>query len=881
MLRSSTQPPTARTFWTALAAALCLACCAGTAAAAPLRLIPELDRCLRETAPAPLRVPLDHAWRGLDARLIPAQEGLQFVGRASESGMALDLVFDTAAYNTLRVRMKVDCGSACTFAWRSDLEPGDFSEGNYRSLRAPILTHGSFQTYTFALGQHAEEIWAGQIQEVFFIPADGSATAVISSFELSFEPPPAPKRITLGEVTFEARYGTQPPWPLQVPEGAIFEAHAGMLPRAWENTQPGDATFRVTLDSPDEQGLILLEQRLSPGAVLDHRSWVPLRADLSRFAGQGVALRLTIDPGDSPVHDYAFWGNPMILSSVPGPADIPVVLISHDTLRADHLSCYGYTRQTSPNLDHFAGEEAVLFENAIASVTFTPESHMTMLTGLYPKHHKVSDYTSLAETVVTLPEWLQEHGYLTAAFTGHGWWLMPWRGFAQGFDLYDIPSGMFRHVNETLERSRRWLEAHPVPRRFLFFHNYDLHRKIGNRKHRLPYDPQDPAFTKFSRRFLDEPLFSEGPKAALSAHELLDAHEAGDITFTTREHEALVALYDDAIRLVDQRMADLFEILKTQGLYDPALIIVTADHGECLNEHGFYGHRNVYEPECRVPLLLKFPNGEFAGQRFTPQVELTDLYATVCDVLGLTPTPPVDGQSLRAVLRGDAAPRPYAYVDRKRKHAVRTNEWKMHWTQLPNEEIFKFFHLSTDPAEQHDRYAEAPKPLERFHTELRRFFQADTEGWHLRFILPKKPWEGEVLVSSDEPLAACYRLDANGFADPLLPGNDNVLRVRMDASEWRHFLVQTGSSLGRLQVTLRADNPFTVYAGQQPPQTALLFRSTLDPASERYAEPSIAADNRIPALLIWFEASDARREAAPAPSAETREALEALGYLND
>src|SRR5690606_10421579 len=118
-----------------------------------------------------------------------------------------------------------------------------------------------------------------------------------------------------------------------------------------------------------------------------HRRWVPMYSDLSSYSGESVTIELRTDPVEHQEGDDAYWGNPMVLAREKRPEDIPVILISCDTLRPDHLSCYGYERKTSPNLDAFA-QEAVLFENAVSQYVWTLASHMTMLTGQYPETHR-------------------------------------------------------------------------------------------------------------------------------------------------------------------------------------------------------------------------------------------------------------------------------------------------------------------------------------------------------------------------------------------------------------------------------------------------------------------------------------------------------------
>jgi len=277
-----------------------------------------------------------------------------------------------------------------------------------------------------------------------------------------------------------------------------------------------------------------------------------------------------------------------------------VVLISIDTCRADHLGCYGYSRNTSPNIDALA-KEGVLFNHAVASVPITLPSHSTMLTGTSPLYHKVHDNSSyhLAESNVTLAEILKDNGFATGAVIG-AFVLDSQFGLAQGFDTYDDhflekrKEQFFfneRDGKEVTMASGKWLERNRNKKSFLFVHYYDPH---------LPFILHE----DFTFSFMP---FVRLPK----------------------DH------YDSEIAYVDYYIGTIIKKLKDLGIYDKTLLIVTSDHGEGFNQHfelthGFF----VYHDTLHVPLVIKVPGGA-EGRKINEVVGLVDIVPTICGLLGI------------------------------------------------------------------------------------------------------------------------------------------------------------------------------------------------------------------------------------------------------
>jgi arylsulfatase A-like enzyme len=357
-----------------------------------------------------------------------------------------------------------------------------------------------------------------------------------------------------------------------------------------------------------------------------------------------------------------------------------VVLLSIDTLRFDHLGCYGYPRDITPNLDAFR-RDAVLFEQAIAQAPSTLASHASMLTGRIPPHHGASyaRKQKLGSSVRTLAEALKAAGYATASINNGGQ-LDASFGLDRGFDVYRSPQRVFLHF--VARRGLQWLNEHPSPA-FLFLHTYQVHH---------PYTPEP--------RFLER--LNTGYQGSLpdkTSIRLLRRINRGELQIDERDRQHIIDTYDAEILSMDEAFGRFIADLKAQGRYENTLILVTSDHGEEFGEHGQMGWHShtLYDELLRVPLLIKLPENRHAGDTVTPQVRLLDLPATILDLLNLPPEESFDGTSLLPLIdREEEPPRPaMSAMDLPAGeviYSLRTADWKLYQRQL--------FHLEEDPGEQ-------------------------------------------------------------------------------------------------------------------------------------------------------------------------------------
>jgi arylsulfatase A-like enzyme len=394
-----------------------------------------------------------------------------------------------------------------------------------------------------------------------------------------------------------------------------------------------------------------------------------------------------------------------------------IILISIDTLRPDRLGCYGNEQPTSPNLDRFR-EDAALFANAIAQAPSTLPSHATMLTSLVPEHHGAffSRRSPLPDDLPTLATVLAAAGYRTAAFTGGGQ-IAPEFGLDRGFEIYGVNQGGAEFAS-AVGSGLDWLRRDPGHPAFLFLHTYQVHH---------PYTPDAELLGLFDDGY-------EGPLPGAISKKLLGDINRGEIAIDERDLIHIIAAYDAEIRSVDEAFGELLRGLDDLGLTDNSLIIFSSDHGEEFGEHGVVGWHShtLYDELLRVPLLIRFPERQFAGNTVPAQVRLLDLAPTIVAVAGADAPPSFEGVDLRRVLGGLVPPLPaLSQLDLpigERVISMRTLNWKLYpraafagdpfavetpplMTRIQNRyrqwrHPFVLFDLANDPGERADVLAE-------------------------------------------------------------------------------------------------------------------------------------------------------------------------------
>ncbi len=400
----------------------------------------------------------------------------------------------------------------------------------------------------------------------------------------------------------------------------------------------------------------------------------------------------------------------LLVGGCGGPASRPapphgILLVSLDTLRADYLGVYGYTRfETSPNLDRLA-RESYVFDDAIVTEPWTLTSHMSLLTGLHPHQHRVVRTRALAPGIPTLAALLREHGYRTAAYVDGGWVDRQW-GFDRGFETW--VQGGIQGLRTLAPAAIRWLDANADEPFFLFLHTFDVH-SLG----------REPWFAKSGGRG----RFSSGsasdlePKGRMSFARAFQERAAAP---TPADVDYIRATYADGVRFVDEQLGRVLEHLRESGLDERTLIVVWSDHGEALFDHDArWSHDSLYLHTSRSPLLIRMP-GLPGGRRIPALVSSVDLAPTILDLAGAGASAPRHGRSLVPLLLGrELDERPVFTQLRQngaRRYAVRSADHHLIWDV--DAERWRFFDLRVDPLEQSDLHPSGSDEEERLRDAL-------------------------------------------------------------------------------------------------------------------------------------------------------------------
>ena len=492
------------------------------------------------------------------------------------------------------------------------------------------------------------------------------------------------KSIRINDVV-RATLNASPPsryrFAVDIPKGAHLRFAAGIPPE--RHDKPGiEFVVKLVKDGKEETIWTSLLDPLSRPA---HRKWQPVDVDLAPHAGRGRELVFETRGFESDEDArQAFWGDPGI--TVPDDKAPIAIVYLVDTLRADHTTPYGYGRDTTPHLAAFA-RDAVVFDQAVSAASWTKPAVASLMTSLLPgRHRAVQLRDSLDPDLVTLAEMVQKHDVATGAAVANSVIYSAGMNFDQGFDFFAGLHGAGNRPSKVVEAGPvvdtglEWLDERRGFPNFLYVHTMDPH---------VPYTPPAP----FDQKYEPHPT---------------PDHTGQDPRYDFKEpldRDRLVAQYDGEIAYGDQEFGRFIQELKARGLYERALIVFMADHGEEFEDHGKWLHgRSVFDELIRVPMLVKFPGRKDGGKRVTQQVQSMDILPTVLEHFGLAipPAPAISGHPLQPVVAG-GAPEPPAVSEISHRgfvaHGMRTTRDKYVRRFSPEEDEL-YFDLRKDPKEQ-------------------------------------------------------------------------------------------------------------------------------------------------------------------------------------
>jgi arylsulfatase A-like enzyme len=310
-----------------------------------------------------------------------------------------------------------------------------------------------------------------------------------------------------------------------------------------------------------------------------------------------------------------------------------VILVSLDTLRADHVGCYGYPRETTPNIDELA-EDSVLFSNTFASAPWTLPSHVSLMTALNCINHQVYyKGQKIDPSILTLADVMRKNDYFTGAITGGGF-VSGLLGFNKGFDSYRVGGSINAPDSATkiCGASLSWIRKHKDRNFLLFIHTYQIHS---------PYVSPAPYNEYF--------LANDAEYKRFHQHEFRFYQENRYMPVTDKIRQNIIDLYDAGILYTDEVLIKpLINELKMLKIYDDTMIIILSDHGEEFYEHKGWAHgHSVYNEIIKVPLIIKFFDSEYSGKTIEKYARLIDVMPTILDTLNIKyPDQYADGETL-------------------------------------------------------------------------------------------------------------------------------------------------------------------------------------------------------------------------------------------
>jgi arylsulfatase A-like enzyme len=577
-----------------------------------------------------------------------------------------------------------------------------------------------------------------------------------------------------------------------------------------------------------------------------------------------------------------------------GPHEKPLnlLVIGVDTLRPDHLGCYGYARDTSPAIDRLASE-GVLFEDVVSQAPWTLPSFATMFTSLYPSQHGANTaVTAMRTSFPTLATILKERGYATGAIINAAV-LRPEYGVNRGFDYYDPTPPQGRIADGTTRDALKWIDDSTGTPFFLFAHYYDPHE---------PYAPPAPYDTLYRGDYRGQ----IGDSFVLSEHfPTVTGTNFDDLrTLSPADWDRIESLYDGEIAFTDAAIQNLLQGLRDRGLQKRTLIIFLSDHGEEFFGHKGFGHgHTLFREVIRVPLIVSLPGRLPAGRRIDRQVRLVDVMPTVLELLNITGDIHCEGVSLVPLLMGKTEvveregalfPARIAYSEGllrgSERKGITAYPWKLIYDLATREDMV--FNFESDPGETVDLASTRPEQARGLRDLLISGLFGLAGTWYIGMVPSDSGNTFDVAVEAASDLGV-----GHVYLAALLDGTGHVAGAGRELS-----VAANGIRISDLHLEVPGTLAFQVDA---PPMLPLIFDVSIDgiPAAGKTfigkdlavpdktpfsiearggrARAGEAGDQGIPhpAVTVRFTPPRYTGKTAVQLDEKTRQGLRALGYI--
>ncbi len=504
----------------------------------------------------------------------------------------------------------------------------------------------------------------------------GTWNALFPEYSVPGYNSPFIRRVKSGDVTRKSIYcwvNSTISFEAYIPTDSWFASSLAIVPRYV--TDANDIEFQIKVTNVNNAEESLYKKVQIPKDKFESWTFFDYSLNIGKFAGKRCLIQIT--PGSK--HNKSIV-NPKTLCVIGSPRLLTksqsesknVILILLDTLRADHLGIYGYKRDTSTNIDTVAGD-GVYFDQAIATSSWTLPSHMSLFTSRYPYEtgyvgNSYRTNARISNKIFTIADYLSSEQYHTIAIT-NGSYVSSIFNFDKGFDAYYENKLGFA---DAVDLARKQIIKNHGNKFFLFLHTYEIHE---------PYS---------------------------------HTHYTSELPSNSSLQEKITARYDSGIRYTDNHLGKFIAFLRSQGLHDNTLIIITSDHGENFNRLkkdingesvGTHGY-TLYDSETRIPLVLYDKKFFTGGIQIKDQVSSVDILPTILDWTGIEIPDNIRGKSLFHLLKQKKSKQRIAYSEATKvteKFAVRSKQKKLILSLKKRKkrtvEVFEFFDLKTDPLE--------------------------------------------------------------------------------------------------------------------------------------------------------------------------------------